>query len=124
MRIRRATDADRPWIETLIAQEPLHTHTSDFYFEPGTESHIAEDSQGRVLIFRLNTGVVEMDMDFDKNERLRTAKVLSQGFPIVKQAAKSKNMKVLIFNSNSEQLIKFCENNFGFQSNPDYRAVL
>ena len=124
MRIRRAIEDDRPWIEGLIANEPLHTHTSDFYFEPGTEAHVVEDAKGPILIFRLNARVLEVDIDFDPNEKLRTARALMAGFPIVRQAAKSKNMKAMIFNSNSEKLIRFCENNFGFRPNPDYRAEL
>lgn len=124
MRIRKATDADRPWIEGLIAKEPLHTHTADFYFEQGTEAHIVEDAKGPIFIFRLNTRLVEVDIDFDPDEKLRTARGLTLGFPIVKQAAKSKNVKTMIFNSNSEKLIQFCENHFGFRANPDYRAEL
>lgn len=124
MRIRKVTEDDRPWIDSLIAKEPSHTHTADFYFESGIESHIVEDSQGPIFVFRLNTRVVEVDIDFDPDEKLRTARGLSQGFPIVKQAAKAKNVKTMIFNSNSEKLIQFCGDHFGFRPNPDYRAEL
>lgn len=124
MRIRKATEEDRPWIESLIAKEPSHTHTADFYFEPNTESHIVEDAKGPIFIFRLNTKVVEVDIEFDPDEKMRTARGLTMGFPIVKDAARSKNIKTMIFNSNSEKLIQFCGDHFGFKPNPDYRADL
>lgn len=124
MTIRKVTDADRPWIESLIAKEPSHTHTSDFYFEPMTEAHIVEDDKGPIFVFRLNTKLVEIDIDFDPDEPLRTARGLSKGFPIVKNAARAKNVKTMIFNSNSEKLIAFCGDHFGFRANPDYRAEL
>lgn len=124
MKLRRATDEDKPWINTIIAKEASHNHTADFYFEPGTEAWIVDDDGKALLIFRLNTKLVRVDIDFDPEQRLRTAKALAAYFPVVKDAAKKKGLTQMIFDSNSETLIRFCGDHFGFRANPDYVAVL
>lgn len=124
MKLRKATEDDKPWINTIIAKEPTHQHTADFYFEAGTEAHIIEDDGKPVLVFRLNAKVVRVDIDFDPEQKLNTAKALNSYFPLVKNAAKLKGLKQMIFDSNSESLIRFCGNHFGFHPNPDYVTEL
>jgi hypothetical protein len=124
MNLRRATQDDKPWINTIIAKEPTHHHTADFYFEPGTESHIIEDDGQPILIFRLNAKVIRVDIDFDPERQTSTGKALIQYFPAVASAAKKKDFRQLIFDSTSQRLIKFCEKRFNFRSCPDYVTEL
>lgn len=133
--VRATTEADRALIQAWIDKDPDHKGMSAGFFinppdghkcieepcdhcEQGTECMVWEDEQGPILYYRI-ARALRIDMQFDNEQRDRTTKALTQGFPWLAGQAKRAGMLQMIFSSVSKSLIAFTKKRLGFQESPN-----
>jgi hypothetical protein len=120
MNIRQLTDFDKPTLEAWISRDPDHTArklTAEFFFTPMTLSMMFEDDKGPVFAVRLDpemNGSVRIHIQFDSGQMVRTARMLKQGFPIVRDRVQQSSARRMVFDSVAESLVDFCKYRFGF----------
>jgi hypothetical protein len=138
------TESDLPQIGDWIDAEPSHAgkFTPEFFFRGGKACIFCtkvEDASGPVMYLRINReirdgilheGVVRILPQFAPSavvSRLRVARVLGEGFPLLAAGLKkTNNIHGFIFDSVSVPAIQFMSRHFGFaQSDGDkYSLVL
>lgn len=124
MMIRPVIDADKLLIESLIYGDADHAAkkmSAEFFFPAGEKlSMCFEDKDGPVLFVRLDAEppeCIRMHVQFDCRPFMarRTIKMLTEGFPLVRQKCQTAKAKRLVFESTSASLRAFCEKHLGFQ---------
>lgn len=118
---RAVIQADRPLIEKWIAEDPYHAGkmTADSIINPprGMLSFVACDEQGPIIFTRVSSAV-RIGAQFG-NDRKRTAAAIPEYFEYLRACARDCQMSELIFESDSEPLIKFCTVKLGFVASPN-----
>lgn len=146
MNVRRIEERDRARIEEFISRDPDHiarAMTADFFFEHASSPVLVsrpgwvqvgalalcfEDSVGVVFYVRLDIETisgpagteqsVRIHIQFDSAQPLRTARVLDQGFEVVRDRCRVAGAPRLVFDSIDGRLRDFCMKRFGFQPVP------
>lgn len=118
MKLRKLSEQDKPFLAELIAMEPTHTHTPDFYFEPRSNAFVLEDDGGPTLPFVIRK-VLRVNCDFDKRCRLRSAKALASGITWLMDKAAKSGFTEVVFETQSPEIRAICERRFGFKNAPN-----
>jgi hypothetical protein len=115
--LRALLHPDTAIIDDWIAKDPDHsakgmTHR---FFLFGL-SFAIEDERGPTMYVRLNPehDAARIHIQFDNDEKRRTALALVREFQLVSDLIKKAGYKRLIFDSVSEPLVRFCQKRFGF----------
>lgn len=124
MVIRQVLGSDLELIDQMIAIDEDHRAkgmTGDFFLVPGALSLCFEDSAGPVFFVRLDPemggsfSTVRIHIQFDLRFGMRTARLLTQGFAVVKDRCESAGARRMVFDSIDGKLRDFCCNRFGFK---------
>lgn len=120
MNYRKLIPNDRFLLEKLIAIDSDHANKStvDFWTQevPGkVQSFAVEDTKGPIFYVK-SENLARLHMQFDPREKFRTAKALAWFIPNI-QASLKGSYRQIIFESTSEDLIRFAER-FGY-----YRSI-
>lgn len=102
--------------------------SSDWWLEGSVLSCCVEDNDGPVLYLRLDSegSAVRLHIQFAPTEvvpKMRTAKAIMRGFPKLAEVMKEQGAKAILFESESNPLIKFM-NKMGFDYWKDNDYVL
>lgn len=119
--IRKVSDSDRETVTKWLLKDEYHKHLTPEFFlvqEPNTELMCFHDERGPVLFVKLERAL-RVYIQFDHDEKVRNAKMLVEGFPWLKQMAKSSGFRQVIFDSVSGKLVNFCMKRLGFRKSPD-----
>lgn len=120
MTIREIREEDKPAIEDWIEADDDHRGkmTAEFFFAPLALGLAFEDDDGPVFYVRLDpekTGAVRVHIQFGPAAGgLRTARMLTEGFFVVRERARMARARALIFDSITPRLREFCRRRFGF----------
>lgn len=121
LNVRAITPYDQALLTDWINKDEDHRDrvTPDFFYKNTTA--VFEDSKGPVFFIRttlLPDAVVQLDIQFDAATPLRTAKMLTKGFPPYAQMFRNNGIQQLRFESTSKPLIEFCKSRLGFLDDP------
>ncbi len=122
MLIRKLLPDDRVILSRMIAADAEHTArgmTADFFHVPPPNriSLCFEDDDGPVFYVRLDCESptsIRIHMQFDEATPLRTARLLVQGFEVVKAKCQEAGAEHMVFDSLNARLREFCMRRFGF----------
>lgn len=126
MKIRPIFDneEDREILTAWIALDPEHREKGmkpEFFFQPQTIAVMFEDMHGPIFAVRLdpeNGAQVRIHIQFAPAQTLRSARTLTDGFPVFLDYIRKTNARWLVFDSVTAKLREFCIDHFGFRPIP------
>jgi hypothetical protein len=116
--LRRILPADIPIISEWISKDEdraRRSMTAEFF--TCNLCFAIADIHGPIMYVRIDPepdATARIHIQFDSQQKLRTARALAHEFPLVQDRIKSAGVKHIIFDSVSESLIRFCQKRFGF----------
>lgn len=128
---RSLTKEDRPLLESAIAADPHHSGwlKPDFFFHPESMTVVASDERGPVLFLRMKPKLPAsalLFIQFVQRERIRTARVLNNGFPTVREILRKAGFNQIVFDSISAPMVAMAIKRFGFRpiiDHPNHYAL-
>jgi hypothetical protein len=120
MNLRKITEDDRPAIDESIARDPFHAGrgSSDFFFEPCTESFALEGPDGATMFVRLARALRVNIVFVDAAAREKNKEVMTDLAEFLKKMAKDAGFREVVYTSENGALRAFGET-VGFNPAPD-----
>ena len=120
---RQLTKEDQPLLADAIDNDAFHSGwlLTEFFYNPESLSVVLSDEIGPVLVVRMKPSVdhtVKIFIQFTQQDRIRTARVLREGFPTFRETLRKAGFTRIVFDSESPKLIRFVKQ-FGFQKIPN-----
>jgi hypothetical protein len=120
IKYRDTTPSDKAQIQDWISKDPDHTGRCEpEFWLPGEEKvrqFVVQDSCGDIFYVRAEN-ILRLHIQFAPDQRVRTARAISEFTPLIASGAKKEKYKQLIFESVFQPLIQFLEKR-GFHSSP------
>lgn len=114
LKVRRVQPSDRELLIEAARKDPYHAAiglTGEHW--TGSDSIFYEDEFGPVVALK-TTNVVRVDIQFLTQDPKRNALALLQGFWTYMKILRTRNVKEIIFNTNSTNVAKFFRKRFHF----------
>lgn len=111
---RRVEPSDRGLLEAAADADKFHSLSGlkgDHWFE---DSILYSDETGPVVALK-TTQVVRVDIQFVTQDRLRNAKALLEGFWRYVEVMRKRDVKEIIFNTKSSNVMRFFQKHFHFR---------
>ena len=115
--VRTVTTEDRELLNAAAEADPYHKAaglTGEYWLEDTKNTLFYEDADGPVVALK-TTNVARVDVQFLTQDRARNARALEEGFWTYVRVLQSRNVKELIFNTESPAVAKFFSKRFGFR---------
>ena len=114
--VRRTSLLDAMVLADWISKDPYHQDVRPEFFLTADSMNLCfEDNHGPVFFLKLFPvgGSIRIYIQFGVDP-IRTARMLENGFPIVKECCRQAHANRMVFDSVSPKLVNFCVNRFGF----------
>jgi hypothetical protein len=127
VKFRKVTDADKPEVQAWIDADASHRGKiePEFYLTQGKHHAVyaVGDEEGTVMYVRHEAegSKIRMHIQFCTDRR-RIMKAMREGFPLIKNDAKTRGFTGIVFYTHSPALVKFVVGELGFRA--DCEAVL